>query len=59
MKQYQVKYISKNDRIAVAYLHAVNKEEAKSCADSLPECKQVISLRVWPENPIGQPSEGL
>lgn len=47
MNQYQVKYISHNDRIAVCYLHAGSLEEAEESARILQGCKQLISIRVW------------
>lgn len=49
MNQYQVKYISHNNRIAVCYLHADSSEEAEKSADVLQGCKQVISIALWSE----------
>jgi len=49
MDQYQVKYISHNDRIAVCYLHASSLEEVEESARILQGCKQLISIRVWPK----------
>ena len=49
MNQYQVKYISHNDRIAVCYLHADSLKEVEESARILQGCKQLISIRVWPK----------
>jgi hypothetical protein len=49
MNQYQVKYISHNDRIAVCYLHADSLKEAEESARILQGCKQLISIHVWPK----------
>ncbi|WP_379946443.1 hypothetical protein [Enterococcus devriesei] len=47
MNQYQIKYISHNDRIAVCYLHADSFEEVEASVRILQGCKQVISIRMW------------
>ena len=47
MIQYQVKYITHNDRIAVCYLYADNFEEVTASANILQGCKEVISIHPW------------
>lgn len=47
MIQYQVKYITHNDRIAVCYLYADNFEEVTASANILQGCKEVISIKTY------------
>lgn len=44
---YQVKYISKNNRIIAGYVTADSQQEAEIEAKQLPLFKQLISIRKW------------
>ncbi|MBU5366670.1 hypothetical protein KQI33_14910 [Enterococcus devriesei] len=54
MIQYQVKYITHNDRIAVCYLYADNFEEVTASANILQGCKEVISIHPWPTEVLNE-----